>query len=314
MSDALNLEIARRFEELGRLLEEQGANPFRVRAYQRAVDTLRSLDRPVAEILEKEGLDGLIRLPTIGEQLARAIRQVVRSGRLPMLERLRGEADPEALLASVPGIGPVLAERLHHELDIDTLEGLEIAAHSGRLREVPGFGTKRIAGVVDTLASRLGRVRRRPSEPAARRAEPPVGEILDVDREYREKAASGDLRKIAPRRFNPGGEAWLPILHTARGERHYTALFSNTARAHRLGRQRDWVVIYFTGGPTGESSESWSGEGQNTVVTAREPGPLERRRVVRGREAECLEHYRRKAGQSFCSESVRPGGAGTDRG
>jgi len=290
MVDPLNLEIARRFEELGRLLEEQGANPFRVRAYQRAADTLRRLERPVTEILEQEGLEGLVRLPTIGDQLARAIRQVVRSGRLPMLDRLRGESDPEALLASVPGIGPVLAERLHHELDIDTLEGLEVAAHSGRLRGVPGFGAKRIAGIVDTLASRLGRARRRPGEAGPGRAEPSVDELLDVDREYRERAAAGELRKIAPRRFNPRGEAWLPILHTARGDRHYTALYSNTARAHRLGRQRDWVVLYFTG--------ERDGEGQHTVVTAREPGPLEGRRVVRGREAECLEHYRRRGGKS----------------
>jgi hypothetical protein len=47
-------------------------------------------------------------------------------------------------------------------------------------------------------------------------------ELLDVDREYREKAAAGQLRSIAPRRFNPSGEAWLPVLHTQRRERHYT--------------------------------------------------------------------------------------------
>ncbi len=285
MADPLNLEIARRFEELGRLLEEQGANYFRVRAYQRAADTLRRLDRPVAEVLEEEGIEGLEQLPTIGEQLARAIGLVVRTGRLPMLDRLRGESDPEALLASVPGIGPVLAERLHHELDVDSLEGLEVAAHAGRLRGLPGFGPKRIAGIVDTLASRLGRTRRPAPKPPPERAEPPVAELLDVDREYRRRAAAGELRTIAPRRFNPRGEAWLPILHTARGERHYTALYSNTGRAHRLGRQRDWVVLYFTG----ERGE----DGQHTVVTGREPGPLRGRRVVRGREAECLEHYRR---------------------
>jgi hypothetical protein len=56
-------------------------------------------------------------------------------------------------------------------------------------------------------------------------------ELLDVDREYREKAAAGTLRLIAPRRFNPTGEAWLPVLHTRRGQRRYTALFSNTARS-----------------------------------------------------------------------------------
>jgi DNA polymerase (family X) len=98
-----------------------------------------------------------------------------------------------------------------------------------------------------------------------------------VDREYRQKAATGQLVKIAPRRFNPAHRAWLPILHTERGARHYTALFSNTARAHTLGRTDDWVVIYW--------DEDGHGERQCTVITA-ERGPLKGRRIVRGRESE----------------------------
>ena len=70
--------------------------------------------------------------------------------------------------------------------------------------------------------------------------------------------------------------AWLPVLHTTRGRRHYTALFSNTALAHRLARTDDWVVIYWDNG---------RGERQGTVVTA-DRGPLKGRRIVRGREAE----------------------------
>lgn len=277
-----NLEIAQDLDEVARLLEEQGANPFRVRAYHRAAETLRHLDRSVTEILRDESVEGLERLPTIGERLARQIRLAVRLGRMPMLERLRGEADPVELLGSVPGIGPVLAERLHHELDVHSLEDLEAAAHSGRLRELRGFGHKRVTAVVESLATRLGRRRRR--EPGTPRPEPPVTELLDVDREYRERAAAGELRTIAPRRFNPHNRSWLPILHTTRGDRHYTALFSNTARAHRLARTRDWVVLYWDGDD--------GGEGQATVVTAREVGPLKGLRVVRGREAECLEYHR----------------------
>jgi hypothetical protein len=110
-------------------------------------------------------------------------------------------------------------------------------------------------------------------------ARPPVADLLAVDREYRRKAAAGLLRTIAPRRFNPEHESWLPILHTSRGERDFTALFSNTARAHRLGRAHDWVVIYYNE-PAG---------GQVTVVTEY-AGPLRGRRVVRGREGECLRH------------------------
>jgi len=103
--------------------------------------------------------------------------------------------------------------------------------------------------------------------------------LLEVDREYRDRAERGALPTIAPRRFNPSGEPWLPVLHTERADWHFTALFSNTARAHELGRTRDWVVIYF--------SQDSGPEGQRTVVTESR-GPLAGRRVVRGREAECL--------------------------
>jgi hypothetical protein len=223
-------------------------------------------------------VSGLERIPHVGPIIGRAIRDLVMTGRLPMLDRLRGESEPVSLLASVPGVGGVLAERLHHELGIGTLEDLEMAAHNGRLASLAGIGPKRLAGITAALAQRLGRVRpeRRP-EPVA----PPVGEILDVDREYREKSDAGLLPLIAPRRFNPGRRAWLPVLHTRQGDRNYTALYSNTATAHRLGRTHDWVVLYYDGARE---------EHQCTVVTARQ-GPLAGRRVVRGREAECLEHY-----------------------
>ena len=106
--------------------------------------------------------------------------------------------------------------------------------------------------------------------------------LLDVDREYREKALGGKLPTIAPRRFNPTGEAWLPVLHADRNGWHFTALHSNTAQAHQLIRTRDWVVLYFY--------DDQHVEGQHTVVTETH-GPLAGRRVVRGREAECREHY-----------------------
>jgi len=270
----LNEDIAGRLEEIARLFEAQGANPFRVRAYRRAADTVRRLPRPVSEILEQQGLEGLQSLPGIGESIARAIRDLLARGRSAMLERLRGESDPTKLLASVPGIGRVGADELHHDLGIETLEDLEAAAHDGRLEQLAGFGQKRLAGIRDSLAHRLARVR--PPERPEDEGVPSTDEILDVDREYREKATVGRLVKIAPRRFNPKRVAWLPILHTERGPRHYTALFSNTERAHRLGRTNDWVVIYWDEG---------RGERQCTVITA-ERGPLKGRRIVRGRESE----------------------------
>jgi hypothetical protein len=280
MSAPVNGTIARRLEEVAAILEEQGANPFRIQAYRRAADVVRRERRPVAEILEREGVEGLQRLQGIGEGLSRSIRDLVHLGRLPMLDRLRGESDPVALLSSVAGVGRVTADRLHHDLGISTLEELEAAAHDGRLSEVLGLGPKKIAGIIDSLGARLSRVR------MVRTQTPPpdgpsVAEILDVDREYRERAAKGDLQRIAPRRMNPAKEAWLPVMHTERGARHYTALYSNTPRAHDLGKTGDWVVIYYDA----DGSES-----QCTVITS-ERGPLRGKRIVRGREEECARYY-----------------------
>ena len=271
----MNREIASRLEEAAWLLRDQGADRYRVNAYLRAAGTVRHWPEPLDKIFRERGLDGLEELPDVGPTIARAIRELVTRGRLPMLDRLRGAADPLTVLRSVPGIGRRFAERVHDELGISTLEELETAAHDGRLAAVAGFGSKRLAGVRDSLAQRLGRVRRQ-SGPTS--TGPSVIELLDVDREYRTKAAAGELRLIRPRRFNPAGEAWLPVLHTRRGPRHYTALYSNTAHAHRAGKTRDWVVLYGDDGSDGEH--------QYTVLTATR-GPLHGRRVVAGREREC---------------------------
>jgi hypothetical protein len=247
----------------------------------------------VAAILEAEGLEGLDRLPGIGKSLAAQIAEYVHTARLGLLERLEGQVAPEDLFTTVPGIGEELARRVHAELGVETLEELELAAHDGRLRAVPGFGERRVRGVRDALGGILSRSSRRRARrrrwleererPAAGPAPEPQGEapsvatLLSIDAEYRERAAAGTLRTIAPRRFNPEGRAWLPVLHTERNGWSVTALFSNTARAHELGRTRDWVILYY---------ERDGDEDQCTVVTER-AGPLAGRRVVRGREAEC---------------------------
>lgn len=278
-----NEQIARKFELIAGLLESQEENPYRVQAYRNAADTLRGLDRGVHEIVEKEGLEGLERLPGIGRSLSRSILEFISTGDMSVISRIRGRADAVNLMASLPGVGPEIAARIYEHLGTETLEELEMAARSGDLAEVPGFGPKRIRGVIDALAGRLGaRIRRR----GVGEIEPPIEEILDVDREYREKAAANRLRTIAPRRFNPTGEAWLPVLNTRRDGRFYTALFSNTARAHEMGRTNDWVVIYY---------DSPEGGGQSTVVTAKQ-GPMTGSRIVRGRERESVDyHERRKA-------------------
>jgi DNA polymerase (family 10) len=306
-----NGQIAERLLDVGRLLEQQGANPFRVAAYRRAAEVVRGFDRPAAEMVRTGGPEALAELPGIGQSLARSIERLALTGRLGLLDRLLGSSQPERVLATVPTIGPILAERLHGELQVESLEELEEAAWDGRLAKLHGFGAKRLRAVRESLAGRF----RRPAAPATvtapaastapaaitaptaitaqqdvaapePAAAPSIAELLDVDAEYREKARRGRLPRVAPRRFNPTRAAWLPILHTERSGRHYTALFSNTVRAHELGATSDWVVIYRDDG---------DGHGQWTVVTARY-GSLRGRRIVRGREAECAEHYRQRAG------------------
>ena len=276
-----NSEIVDNLREISDLLQEQGANIFRVDAYRKAAETVETLKQPVTEIVEKKGFEGLTALPGIGEGIARSIYEYVATRRMSRLESLRASHDPIAVFKQIPGIGEKLAQRIVETLHIDTLEALEVAAHNGRLKRVPGLGPDKIRGIKSQLAQMLGRRRLRGS--AIRGVdEPAVGTILEVDRLYREREAAGELPMIAPRRFNEEGKQWLPIMHSTRGDWHFTAMYSNTARAHQLGRTRDWVVIYFY--------DRKHHEGQNTVVTEFK-GALSGRRVVRGREIECHDHY-----------------------
>jgi len=278
-SSPINLQVAAKLREMADLLHYQGANPFRVSAYRRAADTVSTLSADVDAVLDEKGLEGLTALSGIGEGIASAIEELVRTGRWGQLERMRGTIDPEEVLQAVPGIGPKMARRLHDELHIDTLEGLEAAARDGRLQKVKGVGAGRAAMIQASLAMMLNRPRRRPR---SNQPTPPADIVLDVDRQYRSMAEAGELQKIAPRRFNPAGEAWLPIMHAQHGDWHCTALYSNTARAHDLGKVKDWVVVYCH---TDNEPEQ-----QFTVVTESR-GDLAGKRVIRGRENECRAYY-----------------------
>jgi predicted flap endonuclease-1-like 5' DNA nuclease len=279
-ASTFNETAAERLREAADLLAHQDDNPYRVAAYRRAADAVATMRTDVRALIETRGIDALDEIPGVGRRIAGGLAELARTGRWTYLERLRGSSEPRDVFCAVAGVGPTLAKRLHETLHVETLEQLEAALHEKDVK-VAGIGRRRLAILRATLAQMLARiraVRMRPSD------EPPVDVLLDVDREYRAKARAKELRTIAPKRFNPRGEAWLPILHTERGKWHFTALFSNTARAHALGRVQDWVVIYF-------HSDS-GGEAQRTVVTETR-GPLADQRVVRGREHECLAAHER---------------------
>lgn len=274
---ANNKVVADTLRDAAALFAQQDADQFRVSAYRNAAKTIEELPEDVADVAAR-GAEALDALPHIGKSIASAIVQLTTTGRWPQLERMRGRLDPEVSFQNIPGIGPIFARLIHEHLHVDTLEALEAAAHDGRLDTVPGIGERRGKIIRQSLASILAR--KGPLVSGAQKIPPPPIElILDVDREYRERAKAGDLKLIAPKRFNPKGNAWLPILHTERGLWHFTVLFSNTARAHELGKTADWVIVFY--------SSDHQVEDQSTVVTETN-GPLKGQRVVRGREQECL--------------------------
>lgn len=282
-----NQNVAQKLNAVADLLEHQQANPFRVRAYRDAATYLHGMPQPVSAVLAKGGPPALEALPTIGSSIAAAISEILQTGDLRLLHTLRGDLDPEKLFQTVPGIGPTLAAAIHENLGIDTLEDLEVAANDGRLAALSGFGPRRVRGIQYALDKLLAR--RRTMGSRAGQLPPPVPAVLDVDEEYRMRALEGSLPMIAPKRFNPERAAWLPILHTDRDGWHFTALYSNTQRAHQLGRTHDWVVIRFDKGT--------AGEGQCTVVTEQR-GPLSGKRVIRGLEAACAQFYADQAGKA----------------
>lgn len=267
-----NAEMARRFRVAESLLEAQHADSFRVLAYRHGADELDGLRESAADIYARDGLAGLIALPAIGRRLALAIADVVDTGHWRWLDRLQGNTDPEQVLATVPTIGPKLAHRLHAELGIETLEDLERAVYDGRLGRLRGIGDKRWHAVRDSVVARLHSRRDKQRDfTVDPHCHPTIEMLLSIDREYRTKADLNQLPTIAPHRFNPTHAHWLPVLHTTRDGHHYTAMFSNTARAHDLGRIDDWVVIF----------ADTADEDRWTVVTETR-GPHAVERVVRG--------------------------------
>jgi hypothetical protein len=286
--EVTNNEIASVLDRIADLLEAQDANLHRVRAYRNGAQSAQGAEESVADLYRQEGSEALEELPGIGKGLARVIGTFVQRGRSDMLARLQGEVSPEDLFVQVPGIGGALAHRIAAELDIETLEELEQAAHDGSLLAVEGIGPQRAKAVRVGLAGLLSgaarrRIRRAADARPTTRDNPSVETLLEVDAEYRRRAEADELRTIAPKRFNPENEAWLPIMHAEREEWAFTVLYSNTARAHELGATHDWVVIYY---------ERDGYEDQATVVTPKS-GPLKRKRVVRGREAESQRYYDR---------------------
>jgi len=169
----------------------------------------------------------------------------------------------EGALEGLKGVGEKLAGLIQEYVEkgkVDLLQDLE--------KEVPAEKLKAIQ-------------EKKSAHTFAKPIDLPVATILEIDEEYRSKAATGKLKMIAPRLLNPEKKAWLPLMARVYKGFKFTVMFSNTPTAHRLGKTNDWVVVY---------CEKGKGENQCTVVTEQR-GALKGRRVIRGREKECAEYY-----------------------
>ncbi len=146
-----NAEIAAVFEQVADLLEFQGANPFRVRAYRNGARAIHDLPESAEDLVASRD-HGLTEIPGIGKDLAEKVATLVRTGTLPMLDELLQEI-PETILAvlRVPGLGPKRTAILYHELGIATLEQLREACESHRVSRLKGFGEKSEAAILQGL-------------------------------------------------------------------------------------------------------------------------------------------------------------------
>ena len=200
-----NADIAAIFEEIADLLEIQGANPFRVRAYRNAARTVGEFGRDLATMIARG--QALPKIPGIGEDLTRKIHEIADTGKSSFLERLHKEL-PAAIteLLHIPGLGPKKVKALYDQLRVDSIEDLRAAAESGRIRDLPGFGEKTEQHILEALRVRADGTRRFKRPVAAQYAEalaqalrrvPGVGRVEIAGSYRRCRETVGDIDLLA---------------------------------------------------------------------------------------------------------------------
>lgn len=189
--EPLNQRIAASFDEIADLLELAGDNQFKIRAYRRAAEAIKSRDEPAADLLRHDRSA----IPGIGEALRSKIWEMESTGRMEYLERLRAEI-PTAIvvLTQIPGIGPKTARRLYESLGIEDVAGLLAAARAERIREMPGFGAKTEANIIKAIQSMQSDGGRKPLYMVLPLAEQIVKELLEVSG-VKHADAGGSIRR-----------------------------------------------------------------------------------------------------------------------
>ncbi len=188
-----NSDIADILERIAELLELEGANPFRIRAYRNAARTVTGLPHSIASMLA-EGAD-LSELPGIGKDLAAKITEISETGHLKFLEEIEGRTPPGlAKLLGVPGLGPKRVQALYTTLGIDDLDKLATAAQAGKLRRLPGFGARSEAKILGALKKRGAEEHRTPW-PRAEEVALPLVDYLKAVKGVKQVTVAGSYRR-----------------------------------------------------------------------------------------------------------------------
>lgn len=189
-----NADVARALREIGLRLEMDGV-AFKPRAYEKAALAVEAFDRPLDEVDAETGVRGLDAIPSVGTGIARKIDELLRTGRIGELEKLREKTPVDVLaLTAIEGLGPKAARALHEALGIRTVADLERACREGRVREVPRFGAKseeRFLRGIGLLAQTQGRQLLGHALPLARAIEARLRELPGV----RQAAVAGSIRR-----------------------------------------------------------------------------------------------------------------------
>ena len=142
-------QIAAIFENIARLLELKGENPFKIRAYTHAVRALEILSEPVEMLVAEERVSSV---DGIGKAISEKITELVQTGRLAYYDKLRDEFPPDILtLFDIQGLGGKKIKALWDALRIDSVTKLERACKSGAVAELPGFGEKTAANIIKAI-------------------------------------------------------------------------------------------------------------------------------------------------------------------
>lgn len=189
-----NNDIAELFNTVADLLDIKGENRFRVRAYRDAARTMEGLSRNAAEMIE-EGED-LSRLSGIGNDLAGKIAEVIKDGRLGLLEDLKSEIPVELSgLMGVSGLGARRIATLYKELEIASLEDLEQAAQDGRIGDLKGFGEKTQESILQELERLRNEKQQRTKLAVAEQYAEPLLHYLSQTKGVKNVVVAGSYRR-----------------------------------------------------------------------------------------------------------------------